>query len=85
MRDKSRPDKRSGGGATTIFVVLLLIGLYVASIGPAWGLAARDRIAIEPLQRIYIPLSWVGNRVPAVAHSVDWWMRLWEPNAATQC
>jgi len=61
---------------TILSVVLIGAGLYVASTGPAFWLAARGYLPKEVLQ-LYEPLEFIDD-VPLLKDAFQWYLyKLW--------
>jgi hypothetical protein len=78
--------KKLGAASWAIMVVLLLLLLYVAGVGPAFWFAERrahsgDIKTVRSIERVYTPLFLMKERAPpAISSPLDsyvcWWRRL---------
>ena len=75
--DPDRREDSGGGWGMTVAVVLLLLALYVLSVGPACWLAERFDV-LDGLQAAYLPLFWVAD-VTGTWDVLLWYVYLWVP------
>jgi hypothetical protein len=78
----NNPRRAKGGGwaVLALGLVIVLPVLYVASIGPAWGLYCRGVIEAETYDAIYAPVLYVTRRFELAGDVLEaWWCGLWEP------
>jgi len=64
--------------APVVFVIV-----YVLSLGPLFWMATHGRVSIRTLQLVqvlFVPLAWLGDKIPWVEYFLDWYMRLWAPS-----
>lgn len=77
MSEESTPHRPSP--ARWGLALLAACFLYVLSIGPANALHARGALGgwYSLVERVYVPLGYVYERVPVVKVALDAWMELW--------
>jgi hypothetical protein len=79
------PDKRRRRRRTWVFpflraaskaagAVLILLALYVLSIGPVYNVCWRGYISFKTVQPIYRPLRWVYVRDKRAKGMIDWYL-----------
>ena len=68
-----RSQERGGGLFRILWAFVVLIVLYVGSVGPVvkWGRTARSTPA---LGAFYAPLRFLSDRSSAVKHFLDWYV-----------
>ncbi len=73
-----REEKSRGTGYVILGVgLILLLVLYVFSIGPAWWLARQVPTTDRYVRVIYIPLGFAGDLIPPFGRFIEWYMHLW--------
>ena len=77
----SMTDRKKPGVAFWATVTLVVVVLYVASLGPAQWLSSNGwlpRWVDGPLSWVYFPLSWIYFNGPEPIHDMlDWYSDLW--------
>ena len=69
-------DRKKPGVAFWAPVVLVVLVLYVASIGPACWVSSRTNIGAATVSFVYRPLTWEMAQSERVADAVSWYARL---------
>jgi len=85
MDDKAT--KRGGGavvalGLVAVFVLLLM--LYVLSVGPAVWLVENELLNRPVAAAFYWPLEWIAIKVPVVGPILNRYVDWWAPNTVTE-
>ena len=74
--------KKSGAWIKIPVVAVLLLVLYVLSIGPAVRYHSTARLKADDPRNIvivnlYVPINWVCDRSMFVRESLEWYTNLW--------
>ena len=73
--------KSSGPVIGAILLVLLtLVLIYVASIGPALLLHSHGMLSDDVGQAIYAPLEWGANSTTIIEAPLSFYVALWVPD-----
>ena len=64
-----------------VATAMMLLALYVASIGPAYRLAAYGQISESSYWRLYFPVLYPCDAWPAYSDALDWYVSLWRPSS----
>jgi hypothetical protein len=82
MSDPARKDERtkiSCGvvASVAVFILVLLVSVYVLSVGPAVYLIEHGIIDQEPLEFFYLPLIWLAAIFEPFREAINWYAELW--------
>jgi hypothetical protein len=62
-----------------LLVLLTLLLIYVASLGPALLLHSHGMLNEEVAQAIYTPLEWAANSTTIIEAPLSFYVALWVP------
>jgi hypothetical protein len=69
--------KRGGALALTAIALVVLVLLYLLSIGPAFLLWERGYISENFLSSFYAPVSWAAGNCRPFKDIMTWYVHLW--------
>jgi hypothetical protein len=76
-----RPTSRGFSWITALWIGMIIVALYVLSIGPV---ARMYKATATPpgkaIRAFYAPLSFLHERVPFAKQTLDWYLKLWGAN-----
>src|SRR4051812_30348485 len=78
MSDEKDP-KRGKGWLTWLAVALIVLALYVLSVGPTFRLSMRSQSARRTWRAVYAPLIWLLDQNNPVARVFGAYVDLWVP------
>ena len=75
--DEHQPSEKGGPGLIKVFwAFLLLLVLYVGSIGPVVKVYGNGRAA-SSVHRFYMPLQFCYEHSPIAKRFFDWYLHVW--------
>jgi hypothetical protein len=54
--------------------VMILLVLYVLSIGPVFKYGLVSRASVIPIRTVYAPLIWLGRKSDTAGRVLDWYV-----------
>ncbi len=76
----SKPNDKSGWRTVIVIglaVLLLLLGGYLLSTGPAALLTQNGYMSANTLLTVYRPITWAGKQSPTFNRAILWYIKLW--------
>ena len=61
----------------SLIAIVVMVSLYVFSIGPAALLRDHGMMTQATFLRLYAPIGWLYNNVPFVREVLEWYLKLW--------
>ena len=78
---KEEPSPRKSW-VTPLIAMIVVLAIYVLSIGPVVGLYARGKISpanLSAVVTIYRPFDYVIDNIPFLGNLLNWYVKLWLP------
>jgi hypothetical protein len=76
---QTKEEKDGGGFGSIVLWIVVVLVMYVLSIGPAAWLNYHTKWAVDPeLSVIYAPLMWAKNT--PLEPILEWWVNKWVPD-----
>ncbi len=85
MIDTKRPDKKRNSWVVVAVLLVLLLILYVASIGPAAWLANHNLINPHLAYAFYLPVRFIHDNCEPIRVLLDWYVGFWSKSAPLGC
>ena len=78
------PTEPHHGGGIWLLSVFAALAIYVLSVGPAmrYFMLGSFRPPPHVLRTVYTPLTLLGQKIPTVQQSFNWYVDLWLPEPA---